>query len=61
MDSVWLTTNLRAQGTPRPVYIIDPLSKLIMVHTAVRQKPNDPANAEARTLWDAVVQELGKK
>jgi len=40
---------------------IDPLSKLIMVHTAVRQKPNDPANAEAHTLWDAVVQELGKK
>jgi CubicO group peptidase (beta-lactamase class C family) len=40
---------------------IDPLSKLIMVHTAVRQKPNDPANAETRALWDAVVQELGRK
>jgi len=39
---------------------VDPGSKLIMVHTAVRQKPNDPANAETRALWDAVVQQLGK-
>ena len=39
---------------------VDPASKLVMVHTAVRQKPNDPANAETRALWDAVVQELGK-
>jgi CubicO group peptidase (beta-lactamase class C family) len=39
---------------------VDPGSELIMVHTAVRQKPNDPANAETRALWDAVVQQLGK-
>ena len=40
--------------------LVDPASKLVMVHTAVRQIPNDPANAETRALFDAVVQELGK-
>ena len=34
----------------------DPKSKL---HTAVRQKANDPANAATRALWHAVVQQLG--
>jgi hypothetical protein len=38
---------------------VDPASKLVMVHTAVRQKLNDPANAETRALWHAVVQQLG--
>jgi len=38
---------------------VDPKSKLVMVHTAVRQKANDPANAETRALWHAVVQQLG--
>jgi CubicO group peptidase (beta-lactamase class C family) len=40
--------------------LVDPGSKLVMVHTAVRQKPNDPANAETRALWAAVVRELGR-
>ncbi len=40
--------------------LVDPTTKLVMVHTAVRQKPNDPANAETRALWAAVVQELGR-
>jgi hypothetical protein len=40
--------------------LVDPASKLVMVHTAVRQNPNDPANAETRALFDAVIQELGK-
>jgi CubicO group peptidase (beta-lactamase class C family) len=40
--------------------LVDPASKLVMVHTAVRQNPNDPANAETRALFDAVVQRLGK-
>ena len=40
--------------------LVDPASKLVMVHTAVRQNPNDPANAETRALFDGVVQILGK-
>jgi CubicO group peptidase (beta-lactamase class C family) len=40
--------------------LVDPASKLVMVHTAVRQNPTDPANAETRALFDAVVQILGK-
>jgi CubicO group peptidase (beta-lactamase class C family) len=40
--------------------LVDPASKLVMVHTAVRLNPNDPANAETRALFDAVVQQLGK-
>jgi hypothetical protein len=31
-----------------------------MVHTAVRRKPVDPASAETRALWAALIRELGK-
>jgi CubicO group peptidase (beta-lactamase class C family) len=48
------------KGLRGQMVLIAPASKLVMVHTAVRQKPNDPANAETRALWDAVVRELGK-
>jgi len=41
--------------------LVDPASKLVMVHTAVRQKPSDPAsNAETVALWFAVIEQLGK-
>jgi hypothetical protein len=41
--------------------LVDPASKLFMVHTAVRQKPSDrAANGETITLWLAVVEQLGK-
>ncbi|MBR0830670.1 hypothetical protein JQ596_34705 [Bradyrhizobium manausense] len=40
---------------------VDPASKLIMVHTAVRQKPSDPASfSEPLALWFAVLAQLGK-
>ena len=40
---------------------VDPASKLVMVHTAVRKQPSEPAsNAEAVTLWLQVVAQLGK-
>jgi hypothetical protein len=40
---------------------VDPASKLVMVHTAVRQKPSDPASfAEPLTLWFGVLALLGK-
>jgi len=62
---VWIQSGSRRifvlRGLRGQFIFVDPESKLVMVHTAVRQKPNDPANAETRALWDAVVQELGKK
>lgn len=40
---------------------VDPASKLVMVHTAVRQKPSDPASyAEPLALWFSVLAQLGK-
>jgi CubicO group peptidase (beta-lactamase class C family) len=47
-------------GIRGQMIFVDPASKLVMVHTAVRQKPVDPDNAETRALWSAVLQELGK-
>jgi CubicO group peptidase (beta-lactamase class C family) len=39
---------------------VDPQSKLVMVHTAVRRQPaNDPGNREAVALWMALVRQLG--
>ena len=60
---VWIQSGSRRifvlRGIRGQFIFVDPGSKLVMVHTAVRQKPNDPANAETRALWDAVVQQLG--
>jgi CubicO group peptidase (beta-lactamase class C family) len=39
---------------------VDPQSRLVMVHTAVRKQPgNDPGNREANALWQAVVRQFG--
>ncbi len=37
---------------------VDPSSRLVMVHTAVRKQPEDP-NAEALALWRDVLDEFG--
>ena len=48
-------------GIRGQMILVDPASKLVMVHTAVRQKPSDRAsNAETVALWLAVVEQLGK-
>lgn len=48
-------------GIRGQMIMVDPASKLVMVHTAVRQKPADPtANAETVALWRAVVERFGK-
>ena len=48
-------------GLRGQIIFVDPASKLVMVHTAVRKKPSEPAsNAEAVTLWLQVVAQLGK-
>jgi hypothetical protein len=42
--------------------LVDPASKLIMVHTAVHQKPSDPASfAAPLALWFAALEQLGKR
>jgi CubicO group peptidase (beta-lactamase class C family) len=40
--------------------LVDPQSRIVMVHTAVRKRPSgDPAAREGRVLWQAVVGTLG--
>jgi CubicO group peptidase (beta-lactamase class C family) len=49
-------------GVRGQMILVDPASKLVMVHTAVRQKPSDRAsNAETVALWLAVVEQFGKQ
>lgn len=38
---------------------VDPASRLIMVHTAVRKQARDPVIREANALWRSLVQQLG--
>jgi CubicO group peptidase (beta-lactamase class C family) len=41
--------------------LVDPASKLVMVHTAVRQKPAEPgAYAETLALWFGALAQLGE-
>jgi CubicO group peptidase (beta-lactamase class C family) len=48
-------------GIRGQIIFVDPASKLVMVHTAVRRKPSEPrSNAETVTLWLNVVAQLGK-
>ena len=48
-------------GIRGQMILVDPASKLVMVHTAVRQNPSAPAsNAETVALWSAVIEQLGK-
>jgi CubicO group peptidase (beta-lactamase class C family) len=47
-------------GIRGQIIFVDPASKLVMVHTAVRKKPSEPAsNAETVALWLNVVAQLG--
>ena len=47
-------------GIRGQIILVDPASKLVMVHTAVRQKPSEPgALSEPLALWFAVLQQLG--
>jgi CubicO group peptidase (beta-lactamase class C family) len=48
-------------GVRGQMILVDPASKLVMVHTAVRQKPSDRiSNAETIALWLAVLEQLSK-
>lgn len=61
---VWLPISPRRQfallGVHGQTILVDPQSKLILVHTAVRPKPsNDPMAAEVLPLWNALVAQFG--
>lgn len=47
-------------GVHGQMIFVDPETKLILVHTAVRPKPVDPATRETRALWSAVLNQLGE-
>jgi CubicO group peptidase (beta-lactamase class C family) len=48
-------------GIRGQIILVDPASKLVMVHTAVRRKPSEEASyAETITLWFGVLAQLGK-
>ncbi len=63
---VWIFPGVRRMfaflGTHGQSIFVDPLTKLVMVHTAARVKPSaDPAQAETRALWHGLVALLGKE
>src|ERR1700730_17985991 len=62
---VWLLQGAQRRfvllGIRGQMIFVDPASKLVMVHTAVRPKPVDlAASAETVALWIAVVDQLGR-
>ena len=48
-----------SHGIRGQVIYIDPTSRLVMVHTAVRKQARDPGVREANALWQSLVRELG--
>ena len=46
-------------GVRGQAIFVDPASRLIMVHTAVRKQSVDPGDREATALWLSIVRELG--
>jgi CubicO group peptidase (beta-lactamase class C family) len=47
------------QGVRGQVIFVDPASRLVMVHIAVRKQWRDPGGAEATAFWRSIVRELG--
>ena len=48
-------------GIRGQIILVDPATKLVMVHTAVRKKPSEPRSyAETLALWFAVLKQLGQ-
>ena len=61
---VWLLPGERRQfallGIHGQAIFVDPVAKLVLVHTAVRMKASqDPAALELRAVWEALVGKLG--
>ena len=60
---VWIFPGARRMfallGVRGQAIFVDPASRLVMVHTAVRKQPVDPGVREAVALWWSIVRELG--
>ncbi|WP_174247451.1 hypothetical protein [Methylocapsa sp. S129] len=62
---VWILPSQQRQftllGIRSQMILVDPASKLVMVHAAVGKKPYDPAAiAEILALWFGVVAQFGQ-
>jgi CubicO group peptidase (beta-lactamase class C family) len=60
---VWLFPGERRMfallGVRGQAVFVDPASRLVMVHTAVRKQARDPGGREATALWQSLVRQLG--
>ncbi len=60
---VWILAGQRRmfalRGVRGQAIYVDPASRLVMVHTAVRRQARDPGVREANALWRGLVQQLG--
>jgi CubicO group peptidase (beta-lactamase class C family) len=60
---VWILPGERRMfallGVRGQAIFVDPASRLVMVHTAVRKQARDPGVREATALWRSIVRELG--
>ena len=60
---VWLFAGERRmfalRGIRGQAIYVDPASRLVMVHTAVRKQARDPGVREANALWRSLVEQLG--
>ena len=60
---VWILAGERRmfalRGVRGQAIYVDPASRVVMVHTAVRKQARDPGVREANVLWRSVVQQLG--
>jgi len=46
------------RGVRGQAIYVDPVSGLVMVHTAVRKQARDPGVREATALWQGLVRQL---
>ena len=60
---VWILAGERRmfalRGIRGQAIFVDPASRLVMVHTAVRKQPRDRGTREENALWRSLVQQLG--
>jgi CubicO group peptidase (beta-lactamase class C family) len=61
---VWILAGERRmfalRGIRGQAIFVDPASRLVMVHTAVRKQPRDPGIREENALWRGLAQQLGQ-
>jgi CubicO group peptidase (beta-lactamase class C family) len=61
----WIVPSVRRRfallGVRGQSIYVDPTSRLVMVHTAVRRQPSDdPGNIEAGSLWLGLLRTFGR-